>query len=57
MIMITPPWPDPAIEGLVHVGEELVSLPHCLLLLGGVNLFDNDDKYSNDDLYIYFVII
>ena len=39
-LLTTPPWSDPAIERLVHVGQEPNRLPHCLLLLGGVHLIE-----------------
>ena len=50
-LLTTPPWSDPAIERLVHVGQEPNRLPHCLLLLGGVHLIDKDkdDIASNGD--------
>ena len=38
----TPPWSDPPVEGLVHVGQEPDCLPHRLLLLGGVHLIEKD---------------
>ena len=40
----TPPWPNPPIKRLVHVGQEANCLPHRLLLLWSVHLVNNRGK-------------